>query len=140
MTAASTRRARWTAALAAVTALSGCGTSDDRQQVRGVVARFYDAVRQDRADDACAQLSAATVSQLESQTGQSCQGVITRLDYAGGAIVDVQVFITNAKVDLRNGESAFLNREPTGWKLTAIACKAEDGKPRDRPFECEVEA
>lgn len=127
--------------LGALVALAaGCGTSDDRDQARGVVERFYDAVRHDRAQDACAQLSAATVEELESQTGQSCRGVIMRLEYVGGAIVDVRVYITNAKVDLSGGESAFLNREPEGWKLTAIGCKPEDGKPRDRPFDCEAEA
>lgn len=131
---------RLAAALAAAVAVVGCGTSDDRDQARGVVERFYDALRHDRAQDACAQLSAATASQLESQTGQSCRGVITRLDYDGGAIIDTQVYITNAKVDQRNGESTFLGREPTGWKITALACKPADGKPRDRPFECEVEA
>ena len=125
--------------IALLAALSGCGTSDDRDQARGVVERFYDAIRHDRAEEACDQLSATAVKQLESQTEQSCRGVITRLEFEGGAIVDVHVFITNAKVDLRNGESAFLNREPTGWKVTAFGCKPEEGKPRDRPFECELE-
>jgi hypothetical protein len=124
--------------VAALTA--GCGTSDDRDQARAVVERFYDAVRDHRAEVACAQLSAATVKQLESQTSQSCTGVITRLELDGGAITDARVFITNAKVDLRSGESAFLDREPSGWKLTAIGCKPEEGKPRDRPLDCEVEA
>jgi hypothetical protein len=119
---------------------AGCGTSDDRDQARGVVERFYEAVRDDRAEDACAQLSAATVKELESQTQQSCAGVITRFEYEGGAIVDTQVYVTNAKVDLRGGESTFLNREPTGWKITAVACRPEEGKPRDRPYDCEVEA
>src|SRR3712207_3870841 len=61
--------------------LAGCGTSDDRDQARAVVERFYDAIRDDRADDACAELSAATIAQIESQTEQSCDGVITRLEY-----------------------------------------------------------
>ena len=123
-----------------LTLTAGCGTSDDREQARDVTERFFDAVRRDRPEEACAQLSAAIVKELESQTEQSCRGVITRLEYDGGAVVAVHVYITNAKVDLRNGESVFLNREPTGWKLTAIGCKPEDGKPRDRPFDCEVEA
>ena len=48
--------------------------------------------------------------------------------------------MTNAKADLSGGESAFLSREPDGWRLTAIGCKAETRKPRDRPFDCELEA
>ena len=127
-------------ALAAGALLGGCGTGDDEQQARAVVERFYDAVRHDRADEACAQLSSDTVKELESQTQQSCRGVITRLEYEGGAIVGVHVFATSAKVELRNGESAFLDREPEGWRLSAVGCKPEKGKPRDRPFDCEAEA
>jgi len=125
--------------LACIVVFGGCGTSDDRGQARGVVESFYDALRHDRAQEACDQLSAAAVEQLESQTEQSCRGVITRLDHEGGAVVDVHVFITSAKVDLRNGESAFLNRERTGWKVTALGCKPEEGKLRDHPFECELD-
>ena len=47
---------------------------------------------------------------------------------------------TAAKVDLSGGESVFLGREEDGWKLSALACKAEEGKPADRPWECEVES
>ena len=77
---------------------------------------------------------------LEGDTGQSCEAVITRLEYDGGAIVDVNVYVTNAKVDLRSGESAFLDREPAGWKLTAVGCEPELGGPRDVPFDCQAES
>ena len=123
-----------------VLGLAGCGTSDDRDQVRTVVERFYDAVREDRGEDACAELSEAAVKQLESQTSQRCPAVVSRLEYLGGPVVDAHVYVSNAKVDLSTGESAFLNRGPTGWKLSAIACKPEDGNPQDRPLDCEVEA
>ena len=119
--------------------VAGCGTSDDRDQSRAVVERFYDAVRNDDAEEACAQLSESLVEQIESQTQQSCEDAITGFEYEGGAIVDAEVYITNAKVDLRSGESAFLSRERDGWKLSALACRPEEGKPADRPFECEVE-
>ena len=66
--------------------------------------------------------------------------MITRFEYEPGPIDRTEVFITNAKVDLATGESAFLSREEDGWKLSAIACRAEKGKPADRPFECEAEA
>ena len=127
-------------ALAVAVAVAGCGTADDREQVRDVGERFYDAVRAGDGQGACDQLSAAAVSQLESQSGQRCREVVTRLRFEGGAIVQAEVFMTNAKVDLRNGESAFLGREPTGWKLTAIGCRPEDGKLTHRPYECEAKA
>jgi hypothetical protein len=127
-------------AILAAGLLAGCGTADDAQQARTVVARFYDAIRHDRGPEACAQLSADTAKQLESQTGQSCRAVVTRLSYEGGAITATAVFITNAKVDLDSGESAFLSREAQGWRLSAVGCKPTEGKPRDRPLDCEVQA
>ena len=120
--------------------LGGCGTSDDRDQARAAVERFYDAVRSDDGEAACEELGDALLAQVESQTQQSCRDVITRFDYEDGGVARVEVYITNAKVDLSSGESAFLSREADGWKLSAIGCKPEKGKPADRPFECEVEA
>jgi hypothetical protein len=132
---------RWVIALAATATLAGCGTSDDTAQSRAVVERFYDAVRQDDGSAACAQLSAPAMQALESQSGQSCDSAVTRLDYEGGAVERAQVFITSARVDLRGGESAFLDREPgVGWRISAVACKAEDGPPNEHPMDCEVEA
>ena len=55
-------------------------------------------------------------------------------------MTDVHVFVTSAKVDFSTGESVFLDEGPGGWKLSAIACRVTEGKPRDRPLDCEVEA
>ena len=129
-----------TIALLVLTALAGCGRSGDRAEARAVVERFYDAVRHDEGEVACAQLSSQTADALESQSGQSCASVVTRLDYEGGAVVRAQVFITSARVDLRGGESAFLDREPEGWRISAVACRAEAGSPDKHPMECEAEA
>ena len=27
-----------------------------------------------------------------------------------------------------------------GWRLSAVGCSAEDGKPADRPYDCELQA
>ena len=126
--------------LALAAAAAGCGTSDDRDQARTTVERFYGAVRADDGEAACEQLGDSLLEQVESQTGQSCPRVITRFQYDGGDVETVEVYITNAKVDLASGESAFLSREDDGWRLSAVGCKAEKGKPADRPLECEAEA
>ena len=120
--------------------LGGCGTADDREQARNAVIRFYHALDEHRGGAACAELSASTISQLESQSRQRCARAITGLRLQGGAVSRTQVFITNAKVDVSSGESAYLDREATGWKLSAVGGKPEEGKPRDRPLDCEVEA
>jgi hypothetical protein len=128
------------AVLAVLALVAGCGTSDDRDEARATVDRFYEAIGADNGEAACAELGEALLDQVESQTQQSCRGAITSFEYEGGSIAKTQVFIANAKVDLDSGESAFLSRETDGWKLSAIACKAQKGKPADRPFDCEVES
>ena len=125
----------------ALTLLAGsCGTSDDRHESELVVARFYEAVDADDGAAACRELGESLLEQVESQTQRSCPEAITGFEYEPAPVEGVEVYITNAKVDLRSGESAFLGREPDGWRLSAIGCRAEKGKPADRPFECEAEA
>jgi hypothetical protein len=131
---------RWPLVLALALTMAGCGTNDDRNQARQVVERFYDAVRHDRGDEACDLITPGLADAIESQTEQSCEGVITRLDYEGGGVEDVQVFITTAKVDLNRGESAFLDRGVAGWRLTAIGCIAEGDEPLDKPMDCQAES
>jgi len=41
---------------------------------------------------------------------------------------------------LSSTESAYLSEEPDGWKLSAVGCLPKEGKPRDRPLDCEVES
>jgi hypothetical protein len=127
------------AVLLVALAAGGCGTGGDRAQARQVVERFYAAIAAHHPDVACRQLSASTQKQLESQSKQSCPSVIDRLQLGSGGVVGVYVAIINAKVDVRGNESAFLGKEPAGWRITAAGCKATQGKPRDRPLECEVQ-
>ena len=118
----------------------GCGTADDRAAARETTERFYAAVADDDGAAACEELSKDTVKELESQSGRECADAVTGLEYEGGSVVMVEVYATNAKADVSGGESAFLSPESGSWKLSAIACKPEDGKPRDRPLDCEVQA
>lgn len=139
------RRPRRRAILPAAAALSfallaGCGTADDRTQAEDVVARFSAALDAGRGDDACALLSDATAAQLEQTEQKPCAEAVTSLPHEPGAVANAEVYITNAKIDLDSGETMFLSREADGWKLSAVACTPADGKPADRPYECEVEA
>jgi hypothetical protein len=120
--------------------LAGCGTADDATQARAVVERFYDAVRQDDGTTACAQLSTAAAGAVASQSGQPCAGAITALQYEGGAVRRTEVYLTSARVQLRSGESAFLDRGPEGWRISAVACRPLQGSPGKEPMECEAEA
>jgi len=128
------------AALAAAASLIGCGISDDRAQARAVVERFLDAVRAGDGEAACAQLGESTVRALETQSGQACERVITRLEHEGGAVTRTRVYITSAIVELRGGERAFLDRGPEGWRISAVGCRPQDGPPQAYPMACEAEA
>ena len=48
-----------------------------------------------------------------------------------------QVFATNAKVDLADGRSAFLEQTGDGWRIAAAGCEPQGG---DEPYDCELEA
>jgi uncharacterized protein YceK len=119
--------------------LAGCGTSTDRDQARAAVERLYAAVDRDDGDAACRQLSTATALALAQQDGRPCGRAIAALDLQGGAITGVRVYVTNAKVDVSSGESAFLGHTPDGWKVTAVGCRKR-GDVQSRPMDCEAES
>jgi hypothetical protein len=119
--------------------LAGCGTSDDRDQARATTQRFYAAYRHHDGALACRQLTADAAQQLTSQEGKPCPRAVTGLSLKGGAVVGVEVYITNAKVDLAQHVSAFLSRGPSGWKISSVGC-AHDDKPADHPYTCELES
>jgi hypothetical protein len=125
--------------LLAAALLAGCGTSDDQQQARAATERFYAAFRHHDGRLACRQLSAAAAQQLADEEGKPCDQAVTGLSLKGGAVVGVEVYVTNAKVDLAEHVSTFLERGPTGWKISSLSC-AHDDKPADHPFTCELES
>jgi hypothetical protein len=127
-------------ALVVCLAVAGCGTADDRTQARAVTERFVTAFEQHRGQEACEQLSDATAEELETQEQKPCEEAITEVEFTGGTVAKTEVYVTNAKVDLTSGESLFLNREASGWKLSAVGCRATEGAPTDQPLDCELEA
>ena len=125
--------------LIALIALAGCGTGDDREQARAATERFLEAFESDDGAAACGQLSEAAAEALEDEEGKSCDAAVGDLELEAGAVVGVEVYATSAKVDLASRETAFLERGPSGWKLSAVGC-AHDTKPASHPYSCELEA
>ena len=134
-------RAPWlVVALAVAVLVGGCGRDADRAEVRTVTDRFYAALDGGDGETACAQLSTDTRTELESQEQKPCPEAVTSLQVEGGAPTRVQVYVTNAKADLESGESAFLSKTPEGWRLAAVGCTPQQGKPADIPYDCELQA
>jgi hypothetical protein len=125
--------------LAVATGASGCGRDGDRAQVRAVADRFLAALEAHDGAAACAQLSDATRAELAHSEQKACAEAIGGLGLQRAAVTRVQVFITNAKADLADGDSLFLEQGRNGWRLSAVGCRSQ-GKPADRPFDCALEA
>lgn len=120
--------------------MSGCGQSANRDDVTAVTGRFYAAVAQHDGATACAQLTAQTVKQLEQDEKARCTKAVDGLGLSPGRVARVQVFITNAKVDLTNGASAFLEQTASGWRISALGCRPTEGDPKQHPLGCTVQS
>lgn len=119
--------------------VAGCGQGDDRAAVRGVTRDFVAAYHAHDGGRACALLSEDTRATLVQEEAKRCADAITALKLDGGTITRADVEVTNAKVDLSSGESAFLSRTPNGWRLSALGCRPQ-GPPASEPMDCELEA
>ena len=126
------------AVLALVVATAGCGRGGDAATARAVTDRFFSAFQAGDGAGACDQLSPDTRAALEKQEQTGCEEAITDLQLEGAAVSRVRVYLLNAKVDLSNGEAAFLDQGELGWRLSAIGCTPRR-KPADRPYDCELE-
>jgi hypothetical protein len=126
-------------AILAVLVLAGCGQSDDRAAVRRVTERFLAADEAKQGAVACGVLSSDTRKSLESQDGKPCPQAIGSVSVSGGPVLEIQVAITSAKVDLASGESFFLSEQASGWRISALGCRPTV-TPTQTPFDCELGA
>jgi hypothetical protein len=133
------RASRFLATASCLVALlsAGCGRSDDERVTSAVTARFLRAVDSHDGAVACAQLSQGAIESLEHDEGKSCAKAAPELDISASRVTRAQVFGTGAKVDLADGQSAFLELTRRGWRLSAAGCRPQ---PDDHPFVCEIEA
>jgi hypothetical protein len=135
-------RARGPAAivlLAVAYGSAGCGGGANAAGVRAVAERFGAAVEAQDGERACSQLSPQTRAQLEKQEQRQCREAITGVRLEPGSVTRVQVYVLNAMVELSNGEAEFLEQGQEGWRLSAVGCTPQKGKPGDHPYDCQVE-
>jgi hypothetical protein len=120
-----------------IVVVAGCGRADDDRAVGAVTERFLQAVEDGDGAHACAQLSPGAVEALEHDESKACDEAAPELEVSPSRVTRTQVFATAAKVDLADGQSAFLELTPNGWRLSAAGCEPEPG---DAPYTCEVDA
>jgi hypothetical protein len=134
------RRALIIALLLLCLGATGCGRSADRDRATAVAERFFAAIDSGDGAVACAQLAPDTRKALEDDERKPCPQAIGALQIEPGAPTEVELYLTNAKADLDNGDSAFLSLTAKGWRLSAVGCKPGSGSSQDEPMECELEA
>jgi hypothetical protein len=117
--------------------VAGCGRADDARSVTNVTERFLAAVEQNDGARACARLSPGAIEAFEHDEGSSCAEAARGLTLEASRVSRAQVFATEAKVELADGESAFLELTSNGWRISAAGCTPQ---PDDQPYECEIEA
>jgi hypothetical protein len=129
-------RARALALVAALIALSGCGTGTDERDARGAVDRFEAAIQARDGAGACEELSEETSSKLEGQQKKPCERAILSVELSPSRqVVDASVWVTGAQVQL-DGDTIFLDETSQGWKIDAAGCEA---KGESEPYDCELE-
>jgi hypothetical protein len=124
--------------LALAVGTMGCARDGDTATVRSVADTFFAALAAGDGARACEQLSPDTRANLESQEQSTCHEAITGLKLDQGAVVQANVYVLSAIVELSNGEAAFLDQGEEGWRIAAVGCEPS-AKPADRPFDCELE-
>jgi hypothetical protein len=110
---------------------TGC-SSAERPEVERIATEFEDAAGDAQAR--CDLLMPRTREQLEEQAEAPCTEAIGSLPLEGGQVERVEVWGGDAQVRL-SGDTVFLTRTPSGWRIAAAVCS-----PRpDGPYDCEVE-
>ena len=133
---------RWTvtAVIVGTLTVAGCGQSANRDQVRTVTNGFYAALVRHDGARACQSLDQLTRKQLEQDEKAKCSKAIDAVGLTPGRIARVAVYVTNAKVDLTNGASDYLEQTATGWRISALGCRPSAGDPKVHPLGCAVKS
>src|SRR5690242_6968924 len=133
------RRAMTLLAVLALGLACGCGGSGDRAQISTATASFFSAIGKQDGSAACAELSQNTVKTLEQQEQGRCEKAVMQLGLKPAAIRQVELYAFNAKIDLANGSSAFLERTAQGWRIDSVGCRPTGGPPTSHPMNCSLE-
>ncbi|MFF8972733.1 hypothetical protein [Streptomyces sp. NPDC014995] len=127
---------RTTAVAVVLTGTAGaCGTVAERHDaVRAAATAFEKALDEGAYDRMCGALAPATLEELEQSAGRPCaQALAEESPPAGGAVRGTDVHGNQARAVLA-GDTLFLSRFTTGWKVVAAGCRQ---RPQ-RPYQCRI--
>lgn len=128
------RTVRLSAALVPLLALGACGVGAQDDAALDAAARFHRAYAAGDGAAACATLAPRTRSDLEQSAGKPCLDAVLEEDVPdAGEPLRVHVFGTQAEVKYP-GETTFLARFRSGWRVMAAGCRAQP----DRPYDCVI--
>lgn len=96
---------------------------------------FYGALSAKQGQAACRLLTQGTSEELEKSEKMPCAKAIGEADLDEATPASEHIYETSASVRLSNGQTAFLDRTPSGWRISAAGCKARP----DQPYDCELE-
>jgi hypothetical protein len=116
-----------TAAICVVLAAAGCADTRGPSAAR-VAEDFFAAIRQGQGQRACALLTPRTAEDVES-----CAQEILTMGLDGGAVRGTAVWGSQAQVRFA-GDTVFLDRFPSGWRVRAAGCSPRAGLP----YKCKV--
>jgi hypothetical protein len=119
------------ALLVGALALTGCAGTQEPEVAR-VATTFEDASGDPEAR--CDLLTPRARERLE-RSGESCGDQLGSLPLEGGEVESVEVWGGDAQVRL-GGDTVFLTRTSSGWKIAAAACTPT----AEGPYDCEVSA
>ena len=125
------------ASIALASALSSCA-GQNTSDPENVAERFYAAVAVRDGAGACAQLTADTLSELESQEESPCARAVLKLKLSGARARRAEAYVTTARVEMDEGDRVFLDETPDGWRVAAAGCRPEPGE--EAPQDCELES
>ena len=114
---------------------TGCSSVGPALAMAGSAARsFHEALADNEPAVACDLLAPDTRKELEQSAESSCPQALADAGLPDAATVTMtDVYGLNARVVL-DGDTVFLARFGTQWKVTAAGCKARPGLP----YDCDV--
>jgi len=126
---------RKAAAVVLLVTLTACAPASGKSQASAAASRFAAALSSRNGVAACAVLTDAARTSLETGSGQNCAQAILDVHSSAGAAT-AKVWGQEAQVKLGT-DTLFLDETKRGWRVRAAGCRLQSP---DQPYQCEVAA